>query len=137
MQVYLEGIDWKKVILPFEKEKVQVGLIQFIIDGQRIFHDMVTTPTGKPMSDSALKFCQDELTIKALTKKLDTLELGEPYEVRLGNKRLALRKRFTDAYSITFIDYPTNQPLVNWLFTGVPSLEADQILNSVISQNRY
>jgi hypothetical protein len=137
LHVYLEGIDWAKVILPFEKEKVQVGLIVLVKDGQHIFHDMVNTPNGKPMSDRALKFCQNELSIKALAEKLATLDLGEPYEVRLGNGRIALRKQFTDAYSITFIDYPRNQPFVDWLAKGLPSHEADQILKSVLGQYRY
>ena len=133
--VYIEGQSWQSLLTLLYKENIKVERIVYMEDDP-VFHDTITCP-GKPETHKRLAFCKDVLSIDALKLKLEQAGFGEPYEVRLGNDKFTIDKIFTDAYSLTFSDYETNQTFLQWLITKVPSFEVDNFMRRLRAGGRY
>ena len=133
--VYIEGQSWQSLLTLLYKENIKVERIVYMEDDP-VFHDTITCP-GKPETHKRLAFCKEVLSIDALKLKLDQAGFGEPYEVRLGNDKFTIDKIFTDAYSLTFSDYETNQTFLQWLITKVPSFEVDNFMRRLRAGGRY
>ena len=134
LTVFIEGSNWKKTTQPFNKEMVKVGLIVYIIERERIFHDAVSREEAT--THPSLTFCLEELTLKDLKKKLKKAGYSEPYEVRLSNKRFSLRQNWPDSYTLTFYNYCNNAAFNSWL-ASLPTLEAGFLLQRIKDTGRY
>jgi hypothetical protein len=64
LTVFLEGSNCKKITQSFNKEMVKVGLIVYIIERERIFHDAVGREEAT--THPSLIFCREELTLTDL-----------------------------------------------------------------------
>ena len=83
LTVFIEGSNWKKTTQSFNKEMVKVGLIVYIIERERIFHDAVSREEAT--THPSLTFCLEELTLKDLKKKLKKIPLVDLDELLSGS----------------------------------------------------
>ena len=134
LTVFIEGSNWKKTTQPFNKEMVKVGLIVYIIERERIFHDAVSREEAT--THPSLIFCHEEITLTDLKKKLKKAGYSEPYEVRLSNNRLSLRQNWRDSYTLIFYNYCNNEAFNSWL-ASLPTLEAGFLLQRIKDTGRY
>jgi len=136
LTVFIEGSTWQSVTAVFDKEKVKVERIVYMEDDP-VFHDTITTRTGKPETHQRLAFCANLITVDVLKRKLEQAGFGEPYEVRLANDKFTIDKEFTDAYTLTFSEFANNETFLQWLIKAIPSFEADNFMQQLRSVGRY
>jgi hypothetical protein len=109
LKVFIEGLNWNKILQPFIMEVVEITLVAYIIDGEPIFHDAISSP--EPDTHPSLMFCREEQSLADFNKKLKKAGYGEPHEIRIGNSRFSLRKEFTDAYILSCYNFCNNHAL--------------------------
>jgi hypothetical protein len=95
--VYLEGMSWQGIAATFGKEPVNVYLLVFYSKGQDHWYD-----DRLKRQEGSLHFCKQSIPAHELMSLLSELELEEPTEARLGNKRWFADRHFLDAYKLTF-----------------------------------
>lgn len=134
--VFIEGLSWKKITLPFNNEQVKVELAVAFIKGICYFHDAASNP-GPATTHDSLLFCRDPLTVGKFKREFKGTGKTEPYEVRLRNKHFALRKEFIGGYTLSFPDYQSNQVFANWLIKALPALDAASALKRLKAGKRY
>jgi len=134
LTIFIEGSNWKKTTQPLNKEMVTVGLIVYIIERERIFHDAVSREEAS--THPSLTFCCEELTLTDLKKKLKKSGFSEPYEIRLSNNKFSLHQNWLDCYTLTFYNYCNNEAFNSWL-ASLPTLEAEFLLQRIKDTGRY
>ena len=134
LTVFIEGSNWKKTTQPLNNEMVKVGLIVYIIERERIFHDAVSREEAA--THPSLMFCHEEITLTDLKKKLKKAGYCEPYEVRLSNNGFSFRQNWPDSYTLTFYNYCNNEAFNSWL-ASLPTLEAGFLLQRIKDTGRY
>lgn len=136
LTLLIEGSTWQSVTAEFDKEKVNVERIVYMEDTP-VFHDTITTRTGKPETNPRLAFCATPITVESLKGKLKKAGFDEPYEVRLANDKFTIEKEFTDAYTLTFFDFEKSKTFLRWLIKAIPSFEADNFMQQLRAGGRY
>ena len=134
LTVFIEGSNWKNTTQSFNKEMVKVGLIVYIIERERIFHDAVSREEAT--THPSLIFCREEITLTDLKKKLKKGGYSEPYEDRLSNNKFSFRQNWPDSYTLTFYNYCNNGAFNSWL-ASLPTLEAGFLLQRLKDTGRY
>ena len=134
LTIFIEGSNWKKTTQPLNKEMVNVGLIVYIIERERLFHDAVSREEAT--THPSLIFCREELTLTDLKRKLKKAGYSEQYEVRLSNNRFSLRQNWPGSFTLTFYNYCNNAVFNSWL-ASLPTLEAGFLLQRIKDSGRY
>lgn len=135
LQIFIEGVSWKKIAQPFNGEKIKIDLLAFATEQGPVFHDAVTR--AEPDTHPDLMFCRSAITLADFKRSINKLKYGEPTELRCHNEQVRLARKFSNAWLLNFADYQNNPVFAHWLVQAVPVLEAGTMLHRLKTGLRY
>ena len=135
LQLFIEGVSWKKITQPFNGEKMKIDLLAFATEHGPVFHDAVTR--SEPETHPDIMFCRLLTTLADFKRSVNKLDFGEPTELRCHNAYVGLTRKFNGAWLLAFADYANNPVFAHWLIQAVPVLEAGTMLHRIKTGMRY
>ncbi|MFN8323983.1 MAG: hypothetical protein U0T74_15065 [Chitinophagales bacterium] len=125
---YVEGVSWKAITTNFFEEFVNIYLLVFITDGRFTSYD-----ARVKQEDNKLSFCKENLRVEELVHRLSEMELDQPNDARLGNKKFFVNQLFPEAYTLTFWEKEEAEKFV----TGISELYLAEVKNSLKEVRSY
>ncbi len=132
IKLFIEGITWETVKQVFKEEAVNIYLLVFFVDEDYAFHD-----ENFEQTDNTLSFCKQNILFSELANRLADLKLGNPCEVKIGNKHFHIRQHFSDAFEFTFRKEESAESFLESLRNNISQSVIDNLKSALITGSPF